>query len=148
VEASLVDGDQARQKATHDVVGAHMFFSTGLEQVDPALLAFVKCHVTSPLKWEVLRVLAAQDGTWLNLELLARAVHKAPGELTAVLGELLAEGVVEETPEGYRLPPLEPSSVVLRRLIETARQSQELRSIIVANLQQSRLRTSISPAAA
>ena len=40
-----------------------MVFSPGLEQLDPALLAFVKCHVTSPVKWEVLRVLAGQDGT-------------------------------------------------------------------------------------
>jgi DNA-binding IclR family transcriptional regulator len=125
-----------------------MFFSTGLDHVDPALLAFVKCHVTSPLKWETLRVLAAQDGTWFNLEALARAVHKSPPELTSALRELLSEGVVEECPEGYRLPPHEPTSVVLRRLIETATHSQELRSIIVANLQQSRLRTSISPSPA
>jgi len=125
-----------------------MFFSTGLEQVDPALLAFVKCHVTSPLKWEVLRVLATHDGTWLNREVLARGVHKTPPELAGVLGELRTEGVVEEGDEGYRLPPLEPTSVVLRRLIETATHSQELRSIIVANLQQSRLRTSMASAAA
>jgi len=126
-----------------------MFFSTGLEQVDPALLAFVKCHVTSALKWEVLRVLAGQDGTWLSAELMARAMHKTSAELSTVLAELNAEGVVEHAEGvGYRLPPLEPTSVVLRRLIETARHSQELRSIIVANLQHSRLRTPSAPAAA
>ncbi len=132
-----------------------MFFSTGLEQVDPAVLAFVKCHVTSPLKWELLRVLATQDGTGLPTEQLARLVHKSSADLAAPLAELIAEGVVEEVAgPGYRLPPLEPSSVVLRRLIETATHSQELRSIIVANLQQSRLRMSSpgpissSPAAA
>jgi hypothetical protein len=127
-----------------------MFFSTGLEQVDPALLAFVKCHVTSAIKWEALRVLATQDGTFLTVEQLARAVHaKSAGELSTALQELTNEGVLEQDEAaGYRLPPLEPTSVVLRRLIQTATHSQELRSIIVANLQQSRLRTSGAPAAA
>ena len=27
--------------------------------IDPALLAFVKCHVTSPLTWEIMRLLVA-----------------------------------------------------------------------------------------
>ena len=49
-----------------------MFFTPGMEQLDPALLAFVKCHVTSPVKWEVLRVMAGQDGAWTRAEQLAR----------------------------------------------------------------------------
>jgi hypothetical protein len=120
-----------------------MFFSTGLdEQIDPALLAFVKCHVTSPLKWEALRVLASQDGAWLHMDHLAHATHKPPVELTATLAELVSEGVVEVRggPEdvNYRLPPAEPTSVVLHRLIEVARHSQELRGIIAAYLARSR----------
>ena len=43
-----------------------MFFSStsGFEsaEADPALLAFVKCHITSLAKWEVLRVLAPRPG--------------------------------------------------------------------------------------
>ena len=113
-----------------------MFFSTGLDdQIDPALLAFVKCHVTSPLKWEVLRVLAAQDGTWVGVEQLARATHKQPGELSSTLAELVSEGVLEIGPNDdrrYRLPPSEPTSVVLHRLIEVATHSLELRGIIAA----------------
>lgn len=119
-----------------------MFFSTGLdEQIDPALLAFVKCHVTSPLKWEALRVLAAQDGAWLGIEQLARATHKLPSELTSTLTELVSESVVEVGPAdepNYRLPPSEPTSVVLHRLIEVATHSQELRAIIAAYLARSR----------
>jgi hypothetical protein len=123
-----------------------MFFSTGLEQVDPAMLAFVKCHVTSPLKWEVLRVLAQapEDGSWLGLEFLAHAVHKSAVELSATLDGLAAEGIVEADGSQYRLPRQEATSVVLRRLIDVATHSQELRAIIVANLQRSRL----APAAA
>jgi len=119
-----------------------MFFSTGSdEQLDPALLAFVKCHVTSPLKWEALRVLAAQNGAWLGIEQLARATHKQAVELTSTLAELVSEGVLEVGPadEGtYRLPPSEPTSVVLHRLIEVATHSQELRGIIAAYLARSR----------
>jgi hypothetical protein len=122
-----------------------MLIAPGFEQLDPALLAFVKCHVTSPLKWEALRVLASQEGVWLHTQQLARATHKESAELVAALSELVAEGVVEALPAGpqeeasYRLPPSEPTSVVLRRLIEEATRSQELRSIIVAYLQRLKL---------
>ena len=118
-----------------------MFFSPGLEQLDPALLAFVKCHVTSPVKWEVLRVLASQEGTWMRADHLARSSHRRACELTNALTELAADGVVEILPAGvaedvsYRLPADEPTSVVLHRLIEAATQSLELRAIIAAHLQ-------------
>ena len=118
-----------------------MFISPGLdEQIDPALLAFVKCHVTSPLKWEALRVLASQDGVWLQTDQLARATHKQQVELRQALGELVAEGVVEVmgAEEAYRLSPAEPTSVVLHRLIEVTTHCQELRAIIAAYLQRSR----------
>jgi DNA-binding IclR family transcriptional regulator len=131
-----------------------MFFSTGLdEQIDPALLAFVKCHVTSPLKWEALRVLAAQDGQWLRIEQLAQATHKPTVELTPTLAELVSEGVLEVDPaneQSYRLPPSEPTSIVLHRLIEVTRHSQELRGIIAAYLARSRQAPGVrgAPAAA
>ena len=121
-----------------------MLFAPGFEQLDPALLAFVKCHVTSALKWEALRVLAGQEGTWLRTEQLTRATHSKTAELTLALAELVNEGVVEELPAGsaqdvsYRLPPSEPTSVVLRRLIDEATRNQELRSIIVAYLLRSK----------
>jgi hypothetical protein len=114
-----------------------MFFSglPGLEQLDPALLAFVKCHVTSPLKWEALRALASQSGVWVSASQLARATHKGAAEMAAATAELAAEGVVEElrvTPDdvSYRLPLSEPTSVVLHRLIDETMHSQELRAII------------------
>jgi hypothetical protein len=118
-----------------------MFFPSGLdEQIDPALLAFVKCHVTSPLKWETLRILATQEGAWFSVEQLARVTHKQPGELNATLSELVAEGVVDALDgdmPSYRLS--EPTAVVLRRLIDVTTHSQELRAIIAAYLQHSRL---------
>ena len=96
-----------------------MVFTPGMEQLDPALLAFIKCHVTSPLKWEVLRVLA----------------------------DLVLDGVVEIVPAAaadevsYRLASDEPTSVVLHRLIDAATHSQQLRGIIAAHLQHVRQQT-------
>ena len=118
-----------------------MFLSPGLEQLDPALLAFVKCHVTSPVKWEVLRLLASQDGAWVRADQLARSTHRPRAELVQAVSDLVADGVVEvlatEAPEdvSYRLPADEPTSVVLHRLIEAATHSLELRAIIAAHLQ-------------
>jgi hypothetical protein len=111
------------------------------EDPDPALLAFVKCHITSPAKWEVLRVLASTDGAWVQGDQLARGTHRQIQEVATALNELVADSVVEMLPSGtpdmpsYRLPSDEPTSVVLRRLIESATHSQELRAIIVAHLQ-------------
>jgi hypothetical protein len=118
-----------------------MLFSPGFEQLDPALLAFVKCHVTSPVKWEVLRVLASQDGAWIYADQVARTSHRQLTEVTQALAELVADSVVEllpaDAPEvvSYRLPDDEPTSVVLHRLIAAATHSQELRAIIAAHLQ-------------
>jgi len=116
----------------------------GLDTVepDPALLAFVKCHITSPAKWEVLRVLADQNGAWIRDDQLVRGTHRPTQEVATALNELVADSVVDvlpaSTPEestSYRLPVDEPTTVVLRRLIDVARHSQELRAIIAAHLQ-------------
>lgn len=108
---------------------------------DPALLAFVKCHVTSPAKWEVMRVLASRDGAWIRADQLAQLTHRPPAEVRAALNDLASDGIVEALPAGapedvsYRLPADEPTSVVLRRVIDAATHSQELRAIIAAHLQ-------------
>ena len=128
----------------------------GLEpsEPDPALLAFVKCHVTSPAKWEVLRTLANHDGEWVRAEHLTRATHRQLAEITQALADLSRDGVVEMLPAvahddvSYRLPADEPTSVVLHRLIEAATHSQELRAIIATYLQNLRQRTVSSTAAA
>lgn len=128
----------------------------GLEPFDPdpALLAFVKCHVTSPAKWEVLRTLANHDGAWVRADHLARATHRQLPEVTEALADLSRDGVVEMLPAAahedvsYRLPADEPTSVVLHRLIEATTHSQELRAIIATYLQNLRHKTISSTAAA
>jgi hypothetical protein len=126
---------------------------------DPALLAFVKCHITSLTRWEVLRVLASQNGEWLASDELVHRTHRHVQEVIQALMELTSDGLVESlaavTPDDqvrYRLTVDEPSSVVLKRLIDAATHSQELRAIIAAQLQHLRqqphgeLRASIAAA--
>lgn len=125
-----------------------MFLSASLEQLDPALLAFVKCHVTSPLKWEALRVLAEHDGVWLGTTQLAREGHRLPHEIESAMAQLLSEGLVEEQDGTYRLKPDEPTSVVLHRLIDMTRHSQDWRSIIATYLRQQGRRPGAATAAA
>jgi hypothetical protein len=127
--------------------GHHMFVSASLEQLDPALLAFVKCHVTSPLKWEALRVLAEHDGLWVERKQLAREAHKLP-LIASAMSELVAEGLVEELDGSYRLRPDEPTSVVLHRLIEVTRHSQDWRALIATYLLQRGKGTASASAAA
>jgi hypothetical protein len=111
--------------------------------LDPALLAFVKCHVTSPLKWEALRWMAEHPGCWVQSANLARALHKSPSDVERTMSALAREGAIEERLDGsrdeasYRLPDLEPTTVVIQRLIQASMRSQELRSIIAAHLLQS-----------
>ena len=108
---------------------------TGAE-LDLALVAFVKCHVTSPLKWEVLRVVAERDGQWIQTMDLASLLHRTSTELIPVLREMQLEGLLNLKADGLslELPTLEPTTVVLKRLRQIAMRSPEMRGLIAANL--------------
>jgi hypothetical protein len=79
---------------------------------------------------------------------LVRCTHRHATEVLQALSELTSDGVVEvlaaATPAEqirYRLPLDEPTTVVLKRLIDSATHSQELRAIIAAQLQHLRQQT-------
>jgi hypothetical protein len=86
-------------------------------------------------------MLASQDGAWTSANQLAHRTHRHPHEVTHALQDLASDGIVEvlsaAAPEevSFRLPPDEPTSVVLHRLIEMTTHSLELRAIIAAHLQ-------------
>ena len=109
-------------------------------ELDPALLAFVKCHITSFVKWDVLRALAEQPGTWTDSSSLAREMARPFAKVDEALVELSAEGLVEAVGpadvRAYRLNEDEPTTVVLKRLIARVTRSQELRRIVVAHILQ------------
>ena len=127
----------------------HVLASTALREgaapaadleLDPALLAFIKWHVTTPLKWEALWYLADREGRWLAVGDVCHGLHVSPDDAQRALADLAQEGVLEErdgdrlTAPTYRLPTHEPSTVVLHRLIQAATRSQDVRSIVAAQL--------------
>jgi hypothetical protein len=109
-------------------------------ELDPALLAFVKCHITSFVKWDVLRALAEQIGTWTDSPTLAKEMARPVSKIDEALAELSYEGLVEACgpmdARSYRLREDEPTTVVLARLIARVTRSQELRRIVVAHILQ------------
>ncbi len=114
----------------------HPPLTTGL---DPALLAFLKCHVSSIVRWELLRTLAPRKGTWVGLRTLAQQVHSSVASVQQTLAELVSEGIVEtsDSPLGepcYRLNPDDPSTRVVERLIAASARDQELRRLIIARI--------------
>jgi DNA-binding MarR family transcriptional regulator len=109
--------------------------------LDPALLAFLKCHVTSFVRWDVLACLVGNAPRWVELTAIAREIQKPEPSVHLALAELVAEGLVEARPGsfdrvGYRLDPNEPTTRVVERLVQTATRSQELRRLIVARVVQ------------
>lgn len=107
-------------------------------ELDPALLAFVKCHITSFVKWDVLRTLSEQAGFWTDPAELARDMNRPVDKVREALDELSHEGVVEASgpPDArvYRLRDGEPTTVVVNRLMARATRSQELRRIVVSHI--------------
>jgi hypothetical protein len=109
-------------------------------ELDPALLAFVKCHITSFVKWDVLRSLSEHVGFWLEPATLARELNRPADKVQDAIDELTREGIVESIGTGsdrvYRLNDGEPTTVVVTRLMTRATRSQELRRIVVAHILQ------------
>ncbi len=113
---------------------------TSQSAINPALLAFVKCHLTSFARWDVLRLLASQEGRWLNRASLQRQLsQQPPSAINQALRELSDEGLVQLEPDSegitlFRLDPSEPTSRVVERLIGAAAQDHQIRQLIVARI--------------
>lgn len=109
-------------------------------ELDPALLAFVKCHITSFVKWDILRSLSEHVGFWTEASALARELNRPIEKVRDALDELGNEDIVEvmgpSSERLYRLGDGEPTTVVISRLMTRATRSQELRRIVVAHILQ------------
>ena len=112
--------------------------NTAEGELDSALLAFVKCHVSSPPAWDALRYLAEREGEWVGASELARSVHRPGIEVIQAMQSLVADGVVEDQAgdlgQTYRLPADEPTTIVLHRLVETCMHDQQMRMILAAHM--------------
>lgn len=109
-------------------------------ELDPALLAFVKCHISSFVKWDILRSLSEHVGFWTEASALARELNRPIEKVREALDELTDEDIVEATgtrsERVFRLSEGEPTTVVISRLMARATRSQELRRIVVAHILQ------------
>ena len=109
-------------------------------ELDPALLAFVKCHISSFVKWDILRSLSEHLGFWTEAGALARELNRPVDKVREALDELSEEDIVEATGTKsarlFRLSEGEPTTVVICRLMTRATRSQELRRIVVAHILQ------------
>src|SRR5579884_2715980 len=116
-----------------------MLYLPSTPSADPALLAFVKCHLTSFARWDVLRMLAPLKGSWATPESLAQQLHKPLSTVAEALDELVSEGIVEserdaEGGRSYRLNPEDPTTRVVERLISASTRDQHLRQLLVARI--------------
>jgi hypothetical protein len=105
---------------------------------DPALLAFIKCHLTSMARWNILRVLSEDPGYQWRPDEVARLAHGPGDETHRSLEALADEGVLErhDGPDGpsYTLEGTEPTGRLVARLHIEAARNQGLRQIIVARM--------------
>ena len=124
----------ARMSAREDQARAW----AALPQLDPALLALVKCHITSVARWDVLRALSERVGSWTDPAQLAQGLNRSQQEVGGVMDDLYREGVLDAVGLleecSYRLAEDAPTSVAVARLFVEATRSPELREIIVAHL--------------
>ena len=97
-------------------------------ELDPALLAFVKCHISSFVKWDILRSLSEHVGFWTEASALARELNRPVEKVREALDELSDEEIVEaagtESERLFRLSEGEPTTVVICRLMTRATRSQ------------------------
>ena len=107
-------------------------------EADPALLAFIKCHVRSVATWDVLCVLTREVGRWITEEQLKRELVISPARVSAALLDLVRDGVIECHTDAlgsvFRIPADEPSTIVIERLFNTTRVDENLRRIVVAHM--------------
>lgn len=111
---------------------------------DQALMALMKCHLISFIRWEVFCALVNEE--WMNVFAIAERRHKPLQDVEDALNELETEGVVERRPDGYfRLIPDEPTTRAIQRLVEAARRDHSLRQMIVNRIVGSRTQNSVRP---
>ena len=114
----------------------------GRPEHDPALLAFIKCHLTSMARWNILRVLSQEPDYRWSVDDVACQVHASSDATRDALDELAGEGLLERYagPLGpsYALDGTDPTARVLARLQIEAGRSPVLRQIIVARMLEGR----------
>jgi len=68
-----------------------------IDGLDPDLLAFIREHIRSFARWEILRFLCENEAAHDTLENLARYMRRAPDRVRAEADELVAEDLLQVT---------------------------------------------------
>jgi len=96
-----------------------------MEEMDPGVLAFIKEHISSFTRWDVIRFLHENPNTEDTAENLARFVGRAPHVIAAEAREMTEEGVLRaETTSGHTIYHLTTDAQVrqlIADLVEAAR---------------------------
>lgn len=108
--------------------------ATGQDRIDPALVAFVKCHLSSFRRWTLIVALVESMGHKVDLLALVGMTRLSIEELRSTVAEMVAEQLVEEDNGKYWLDPDEPTTLVMKRLVGAVKSSdgQPLRQLMVA----------------
>jgi hypothetical protein len=96
-----------------------------MDEMDPAMLAFIREHITSFTRWDVIRFLYENPNTEDTAESLARFVGRAPHVIAAETQEMQEEGVLEAGTMGertvYRLTADEDTRKLIADLVDATR---------------------------
>jgi hypothetical protein len=95
-----------------------------MEEMDPGVLAFIKEHISSFTRWDVIRFLHENPNTEDTAENLARFVGRAPHVIVGEAREMAEEGILQaETTSGqtiYRLTTDAQLCQLIANLVEAA----------------------------
>jgi hypothetical protein len=96
-----------------------------MEEMDPSVLTFIKEHISSFTRWDVIRFLHENPNTEDTAENLARFVGRAPPVIVCETQEMAEEGILEaDTTTGqtiYRLTTDAQLCELIGSLVEAAR---------------------------
>jgi hypothetical protein len=96
-----------------------------MEEMDPDVLVFIKEHISSFTRWDVIRFLHENPNTEDTAENLARFVGRAPHVIAGETREMAEEGILQaETTSGhtiYRLTTDAQIRQLIADLVEAAR---------------------------
>jgi len=68
-----------------------------MEEMDPELLQFIKEHVVTFIRWDLIRFFHENPYTWDTAENLARYIGRASEEIQAEARQMATEGLLRQT---------------------------------------------------
>ncbi|MBN1641859.1 MAG: winged helix-turn-helix transcriptional regulator [Anaerolineae bacterium] len=99
--------------------------SDTMEEMDPRVLEFIKSHITTFPRWDIIRFLHENPGTQDTAENLARYVGRAPQVIAHEARKLESEGIFEsetqQTHTVYRLAEDPELRQLIAALVEAYR---------------------------